>query len=123
MGIEPDQGESNIDTAVAIERALAVAMLVPLLAYLLTGTFYGYEQLVMIVEISLGILGIWILLKKGVFIQEDYELEGSKQKEIPIGPCGNCGEDFRHPILSADGKYRCPKCAKPVEQADEFFRS
>ena len=114
MDIEPDQSESTIDTAVAIERALAVTMLIPLLVYLLTGTFHGYEPLVMIVELFLGILGIWIFLKKGVFVQEDYELEGSMQKEIPIGPCGNCGEDFRHPVLSADGKYRCPKCAKPV---------
>lgn len=30
------------------------------------------------------------------------------------GPCRNCGEPFEYPILSADGKHRCPRCAKPV---------
>lgn len=68
----------------------------------------------MSVELFLGILGIWILLKKEIPIQEDYELEASTKKEPPTGPCGNCGEDYRHPVLSADGSYRCPKCAKPV---------
>lgn len=30
------------------------------------------------------------------------------------GRCRNCGESYEYPILSADGKHRCPRCAKPV---------
>lgn len=114
MDAEPNQSALDLDTAIAIERALAVAMLGLLLVYLLTGSLHGLELLFIIVEFFLGVLGIWIHTKKEGFIQKDHELEVSSQREIPIGPCGNCGEDFRHPVLSADGKYRCPKCAKPV---------
>ncbi|MFW9975444.1 MAG: hypothetical protein ACFFDQ_09285 [Candidatus Thorarchaeota archaeon] len=30
------------------------------------------------------------------------------------GPCSNCGKSFVYPILSADGKDRCPRCGKTV---------
>ncbi len=33
------------------------------------------------------------------------------------GPCKNCGKSFEFPILSADGKDRCPRCGNPVLHA------
>lgn len=30
------------------------------------------------------------------------------------GPCSNCGKSFGYPVLSADGKNRCPRCGKKV---------
>jgi hypothetical protein len=114
VDIEPDKSAFDLDTAMAIERALAVAMLGLLLVYLFSGTLYGLELVVISVELLMGVLGVWIHSKKEGFIQKDNEFEFSAQMKPPVGPCGNCGEDFRHPVLSADGKYRCPKCAKPV---------
>ncbi|MFX1560421.1 MAG: hypothetical protein ACFFBL_07520 [Promethearchaeota archaeon] len=31
-----------------------------------------------------------------------------------FGPCRNCGRSFVYPVLSADGRDRCPKCGNPV---------
>lgn len=123
MDFEEDQSASDIDTDKAIERVLVVFMVGLLLLYLFTGTLNGLEPVSIAMEIIMGVVGIRILSKKEGFIQQDYEFANSTQIEAPVGPCGNCAEDFRHPILSADGKYRCPKCAKPIGQAVEFLHS
>jgi hypothetical protein len=34
--------------------------------------------------------------------------------KVKFGPCRNCGKSFVYPVLSADGKDRCPRCGKPV---------
>ncbi|MFW9966308.1 MAG: hypothetical protein ACFFEA_04070 [Candidatus Thorarchaeota archaeon] len=39
-----------------------------------------------------------------------------KKRDVMDWPCSNCGEPYAYPVLSADGRYRCPKCAKPVDQ-------
>lgn len=114
MDIEQDQSAFDLDTAIAIERVLAIAMLGLLLVYMFTGTLRGLELVVISIEIIVGVLAIRIRSVKEGFMKKDYEFELSTQVKTPVGPCGNCGEDFRHPVLSADGKYRCPKCAKPV---------
>ncbi|MFW9889215.1 MAG: hypothetical protein ACFFER_13600 [Candidatus Thorarchaeota archaeon] len=40
-----------------------------------------------------------------------------KKRDLLDWPCGSCGESYAYPVLSADGRYRCPKCAKPVDGA------
>jgi hypothetical protein len=44
-------------------------------------------------------------------------LEFSKKRDTMDWPCSNCGESYAYPVLSADGRYRCPKCANPVDSA------
>ncbi|MFX0056611.1 MAG: hypothetical protein ACFFAD_16910 [Candidatus Hermodarchaeota archaeon] len=39
----------------------------------------------------------------------------SKSREKLDWPCSTCGESYAYPVLSADGRYRCPKCASPVD--------
>ncbi|MHA2379409.1 MAG: hypothetical protein ACXADS_09025 [Candidatus Thorarchaeota archaeon] len=114
MESEADQSTPAFDTAQSIERVLAVIMITLVLVYLLTGTRHGLEPVFFSVEVLLGILGLWIHSKKAGFIQEDYDFEQSTRMANLVRPCGDCGEDYRHPVLSADGRYRCPKCAKPV---------
>ncbi|MHA2021949.1 MAG: hypothetical protein ACW96N_09560 [Candidatus Thorarchaeota archaeon] len=38
-----------------------------------------------------------------------------KKRDAMDWPCSNCGESYSYPALSADGRYRCPKCASPVD--------
>ncbi|MFX1441151.1 MAG: hypothetical protein ACFFFD_12975 [Promethearchaeota archaeon] len=42
-------------------------------------------------------------------------IEFLKRRDTMIWPCGRCGESYAYPVLSADGRYRCPKCASPVD--------
>ncbi|MHA2379415.1 MAG: right-handed parallel beta-helix repeat-containing protein [Candidatus Thorarchaeota archaeon] len=44
-------------------------------------------------------------------------IEHSGRMEALEGTCKNCGEDYRFPVLGADGKHRCPKCANPIRQS------
>jgi hypothetical protein len=39
-----------------------------------------------------------------------------KKRDVMDWPCGTCGESYAYPVLSADGRYRCPKCANPVDR-------
>ncbi|MFW9801976.1 MAG: hypothetical protein ACFFFC_04960 [Candidatus Thorarchaeota archaeon] len=42
-------------------------------------------------------------------------IEFLKSRERMVWPCSKCGKSYTYPALSADGRYRCPACASPVD--------
>jgi hypothetical protein len=38
-----------------------------------------------------------------------------KRRDTMVWPCPKCGKSYTYPALSADGRYRCPACASPVD--------
>ena len=45
-------------------------------------------------------------------------IEFLQRRDTMVWPCPNCHVSYAYPVLSADGRYRCPKCASPVDGAD-----
>ena len=45
----------------------------------------------------------------------DNHIDFLKRRDTMVWPCNNCGASYAYPVLSADGRYRCPKCASPVD--------